>query len=115
MKKLQWSSKKVKPLDLTEMPGNPRTITAKAEADLEQSLAKFGLAELPIVDADNTIIAGHRRIKLLIKQKKGNDPVEVRVPNRKLTEKERKRYNILSNVDYGIWDEQKLAKFFNQN
>jgi hypothetical protein len=96
------------------MKGNPRKSSDEQKKNLRASLIKFGLAEIPVIDIDNTIIAGHDRIRDLKQRSKGATLIDVRVPNRALTEDERKRYNVLSNVDYGIWDDEKLNKYFGQ-
>ena len=50
------------------------------------------------------ILAGHQRIKVLQLLGRGNEQIDVRVPNRKLTEKEAEAYMIGSNSITGEWD-----------
>ena len=46
---------------------NPRVITDKQMSDLKKSLKKFNLVEIPAIDFDGKILAGHQRIKALQK------------------------------------------------
>ena len=91
---------------------NPRKMTAKQNEDLIASLNKFGLAEIPVINTDNTILAGHQRIRVLSDLYGKEHVIDVRVPNRTLTEDEEKEYNIRSNKNTGEWDWDKLANEF---
>jgi hypothetical protein len=73
-------------------------------SDLTRSLKKFNLVEVPAIDLDGKILAGHQRIKALQLLGRGGELIDVRVPNRKLTEKESKEYLIASNKLGGDWD-----------
>lgn len=112
MKKITWSTTKRKVSDLLPYSKNPRVITTKQMHDLKRSLKKFNLAELPAINTDGTLVAGHQRIKALIELGRGNEEIEVRVPNRKLTEEEFKDYLITSNKSGGSWDIEKLKADF---
>jgi len=112
MEKLSWKTENRKLGELIEFKDNPRQISKKQYEDLSKSLKKFGLVEIPVIDLDNTIIAGHQRIKVLSILKKPDNIIEVRVPNRKLTDKEFKEYNIRSNKNTGSWDFDILANCF---
>jgi DNA modification methylase len=79
--------------------------------DLKKSLQKFNLVEIPAIDTDGTIIAGHQRIKALQLLDRGDEIIDVRIPNRKLTEKESRTYMVGSNSLGGTWDFEKLQKF----
>lgn len=91
---------------------NPRTMTEKQNEDLIKSLDKYGLAELPVINTDGQIIAGHQRLRILASKYGAKHEIEVRVPNRLLTEIEAKEYNIRSNKNTGGWDWDKLANEF---
>lgn len=104
MTDLIWKTEKRKVKDLIAYQKNPRVLLdAKAEV-LKESLTKFNLVEIPVVDSHNTIIAGHQRIKVMILLGRSEEEIDVRVPNRPLTEKEFQEYNLRSNVDIGEWD-----------
>lgn len=112
MSKLKWTYKKVKLKDLTEHEKNPRTITPEQLETLKESLKRFSLAEIPAVNKDMKIIAGHQRIRVL-KEMHGEDfEIDVRFPSRKLTKKEHDEYLIRSNKNTGEWDWEKLEMHF---
>lgn len=98
--------------DLIPYEHNPRQMSEKQVADLKKSLEKFNLAEVPVINVDNMIIAGHQRIKILQLLGRGEEEIDIRVPNRLLTEDEYKEYNIGSNVIKGDWDWGILANNF---
>jgi ParB-like chromosome segregation protein Spo0J len=100
-KKLVWTTVQKKVVDLVPQKINPRKISDKQMNDLKKSLKKFNLVELPALDFDGTILAGHMRIKALILLGRGEEVIDARYPNRKLTEKESKEYLISSNAISG--------------
>lgn len=110
-KKLQWSTVQKKIIDLVPQSKNPRKMSSKQTADLKKSLKSFGLVEIPVVDIDGTIIAGAQRLRVLQLLGKEQDTIDVRIPNRALTEKERDKYMIASNAIDGSWDFDKLKVF----
>lgn len=111
MKKLQWRTEVRMVDELIPQTINPRTISDKQMSDLKKSLKKFGLAEIPAIDADGKILAGHQRIKALQLLGRGNEQIDVRVPNRKLTKAEADQYLISSNKLGGDWDFEALKSF----
>ena len=108
---LIWHNEKRKINDLIPYDLNPRQLTEKQAKDLTKSLSRFGLVEIPAIDADGTIISGHQRCSILKQLNKGEEEIDVRVPNRKLTESEFKEYNLRSNKNTGEWDFNLLANF----
>lgn len=108
--KITWTTEKRKLSELIEFDKNPRYLTDKQKDDLKKSLQKFGLAEIPAIDTDNTIIAGHQRTRILA-EIEGDIEIDVRVPNRKLTKKEFEEYNIRSNRNVGSWSNDLLSIF----
>ncbi len=115
MSKLQplvWRTEKRRVNDLLPYEKNPRKITDKQMEDLKESLKKFNLAELPAINLDGKIAAGHQRIKALQLLGRGEEEIEVRTPNRKLTPSEFKQYLLTSNRSGGSWDWEILASDF---
>lgn len=112
MKKLVWNTVPRKVSDLLPFKENPRMMSATQIADLKKSLEKFGLVEIPAIDFDNKIIAGHQRMAVMQLLGRGEEVIDVRVPNRKLTESEYKQYLITSNKVHGDWDEDILSEYF---
>jgi DNA modification methylase len=108
---LVWRTEKRLVKDLLPYEKNPRTISEKQMEDLTKSLKKFGLVETPAIDTDSRIIAGHQRIKVLQLLGRGDEEIDVRIPNRKLTEKEYEQYLLTSNAVGGDWDFEKLRGF----
>jgi DNA modification methylase len=111
MRKLSWTTVHKRVNDLVPQEVNPRKITDKQMSDLTNSLKKYNLVEIPAVDADGTILAGHQRIKALKLLGRGDETIDVRLPNRKLTKQEAKRYLLASNKLGGDWDFDLLKTF----
>lgn len=109
---LEWRTEKRKVKDLVPYEYNPRTLTEDKKALLIRSIEKFNLAEIPAVNTDNVIIAGHQRVKVLMDIGRGEEEIDVRIPSRSLTEIEFKEYNITSNVPVGFWDVDVLDAHF---
>lgn len=110
--KLVWHTEKRKVNELVPYEQNPRQMTQKQAADLQRSLEKFNLVEIPAINTDNKIIAGHMRLKALQLLGRGDEEIEVRIPNRSLTAREFQEYNIRSNKNIGEWDWDVLANNF---
>jgi DNA modification methylase len=108
---LSWTTVQKRVNDLVPQEVNPRKITDKQMSDLKRSLKKFNLAEIPAVDLDGKILGGHQRVKALKLLDRGKETIDVRVPNRKLTEQEVKEYMIGSNKLGGDWDFELLKSF----
>src|SRR3989344_6819463 len=111
MQKLQWKTVQKRVNDLIPQDNNPRTITDKQMSDLQKNLKRFNLVEIPAVDTDGKILAGHQRIKALQLLGRGEEMIDVRIPNRKLTKSEAERYLIASNSLGGDWNMDKLKSF----
>ncbi len=110
--KLVWRTESRRVNDLLPYEKNPRVITNKQMEDLKRSLQKFNLAEIPAINADGKIAAGHQRIKALQLLGRGEEKIEVRVPNRLLTKSEFKEYLLTSNRSGGSWDWEILESDF---
>lgn len=108
-KKLLWTTEKRKVSELKDHPNNPRTLSKKSHADLLASFDEFDYVELAAIDFDNTIVAGHQRVHIMLELGWGDREIEVRVPNRKLTTKEQRKYLLISNKVKGDWDFDILA------
>ncbi len=76
--------------------------------NLQESISRFNLVEIPAIDTDNTILAGHQRLKAMQLVGRGEEEIDVRVPNRALTTKEREEYLLRSNQNTGSWDDELL-------
>lgn len=112
MRKLLWHIEQRKVGDLIPWDKNPRIITEKDQADLARSLERFDYVEVVIINTDNRIVGGHQRVDRMLAAGKGEMVIDVRVPNRKLTEKEFEELALRLNKNRGDWDEDKLREFF---
>ena len=110
--KLEWHTETRHVSELVPNPKNPRTMSEKQMDDLKKSLNKFGLVELPAIDLDGKILAGHQRLLALRLLGRGKEQVPVRMPNRKLTKAEYEQYLLTSNRVHGDWDYELLAEHF---
>jgi DNA modification methylase len=111
MSKLIWTTVQRKVNDLIPQKINPRKISDKQMSDIKKSLQKYNLVEIPAIDNDGVILAGHQRIRALQLLDRGEEIIDVRIPNRKLTELESKQYLIASNKLGGDWDYDLLKSF----
>jgi len=110
--KLTWKTVRRKVSALKGMPRNPRTLTDDERKQLTRSIEKFNLVEIPAIDTDNTILAGHQRVAVLIDLGRKDETIDVRIPSRKLSAAERREYNIRSNKNTGEWDLDILQEDF---
>lgn len=109
---MKWTTEQRKILDLIPYEHNPRKITPEQAEQLTKSLQRFDLVEIPAINTDGVIIAGHQRLAILKALGRGEEVVDVRVPSRKLTEAELKEYNLRSNKNVAEWDFDILTKHF---
>lgn len=111
--KLEWRTERRKVKDLIRYEKNPRKLSATQLDGLKRSLKKFNVAELPCINTDGTLVAGNQRVLALSLLGRGDEEIEVRVPNRTLTNEEFKDYLLTSNRSGASWDFEKLAAEFN--
>ena len=111
MKKLIWHTEKRVVDDLLPSNKNPRIMSEKQMDDLKRSIKKYNLVEIPVSDIDGNICAGHQRIRALQILGRGKEEIDIRIPNRKLTEEEYEGYMLASNAIIGSWDYEKLKDF----
>ncbi len=110
--KLAWRTERRKVKDLIRYVKNPRKLSEAQLDGLKRSLKKFNLAELPAINTDGTLVAGNQRVLALSLIGREEEEIEVRVPNRPLSEAEFRDYLLTSNRSGGSWDFEKLAAEF---
>lgn len=110
---LLWKNATLPIGELKPYKFNPRKISAKQLERLKTSIDRSGYNSTILVDTDHTIIAGHQRWHTL--KALGYTAVDVRVPDRKLSEDEFKEINVKDNLPYGEWDLEILSENFNIN
>jgi DNA modification methylase len=101
---LSWTTETRKVKDLIPLEINPRKISGERLEKLAHVINKFNVVEIPAIDVDNTLLTFHQRLKALLLLGRGDEMIDVRVPNRKLTEKEAKEYNLIANTHAGEFD-----------
>ncbi len=109
MKKLSWNTGVRVVKDLLPWQENPRKISKTALEKLKDKIKQNGFHSVIVIDTDNTILSGNQR-KIALTEL-GVNTVDVMVPSRKLSDKERHRIGIESNINDGEWDFDKLKSF----
>lgn len=108
---IEWRTEKRKVSDLKDWAKNPRRFTAKGMDDLKASMTRLGYIDPIAINADGTIIGGHARKKML--KELGLKEIDVRVPDRQLTDKEIEEAVVRLNKNVaGEWDFDALANNF---
>lgn len=109
MKALAWTTEKRKVKDLVPLEKNPRKITRQAMEKLKDRIRKRGFHDVLKVDTHNVVLSGNMRTEALTAL--GVTEVDVRVPNRELTEEESRAIVLESNRNDGEWDTAMLPEF----
>ncbi len=104
-----WHAEKREVKDLKSWRLNPRKISGENFERLKERIVNRGFHDVIKIDVDDTILSGNQRKRALLDLKVKT--VTVLVPNRKLTEKERKSIALESNTNDGEWDFEKLKSF----
>lgn len=115
MEKLIWRTESRKVGDLIPHSQNPRKLTGIQKDFLRESLEKFGLVEIPAINTDNTLLAGHQRSAIILALYGKDYEIDVRIPSRQLEESEVKEYIIRSNKNTGSWDNDILKEYFSED
>jgi DNA modification methylase len=109
MKKLSWTTGVREVKDLLPWQENPRKISKQALDKLKEKITQNGFHSVIVIDTDNTILSGNQRKTALMEL--GINTVDVMIPSRKLSDAERRRIGIESNINDGEWDFEKLKSF----
>lgn len=109
---INWQIRKEKIENLKFNEKNPRTFTEKGLKDLKKSIQKYSDANIITINADNTVLGGHARLTVM--KQMGITEVDVKYPNKQLTEKQCDEILIRLNANIaGEWDIEKLQEEFN--
>lgn len=106
---ITWSNETRSISSLIPAEYNPRKISDEDRKQLGLSIERFELCDPIVINANNRVIGGHQRLKIL--QERGIDKVDVRIPSRELTVDEEKELNLRLNRNLGEWDFALLADF----
>ena len=93
MEKLKWSTVKRKVKDLIPWDKNPRKLSDEQKKQLEKSINKFDLVEIPAINTDNRLIAGHQRVYILMLKERGEEEIDVRSEERRVGKECRSRWS----------------------
>jgi DNA modification methylase len=109
MQKIIWAPAVRNVSDLIQWNENPRSISKAALEKLKQKIVQNGFHSVIVIDTDNTILSGNQRKVALTEL--GIATVNVMIPSRKLSDNERRKIGIESNINDGEWDLEKLKSF----
>ncbi|MGH7175377.1 MAG: ParB N-terminal domain-containing protein [Minisyncoccia bacterium] len=111
MKKLIWhpEERAVRDLKVWKKNKSVRRITAKAAAKLKSRIEERGFHDVIVVDTEANILSGNQRKKALLEL--GVEKVTVLVPNRPLTNEEKDKVALESNLNDGTWNFEGLKSF----
>lgn len=110
---ITWTTEQRKLGELAEWDRNPRQLSKHDAEQIAKSIETFNLADPLIINADNQIIGGHQRKRVMLDNGyQADDLVDVRVPSRQLTEKEAEELSIRLNRNVGSFDFDVLANEF---
>lgn len=112
---ITFHTEKRKLSQLVGYPLNPRIISAEQREQLKKSIEKFGVAAIPVINTDNTIVSGHQRIAVMREVFGEEKEIEVRVPDTTLSEEDFKELLVRMNADSGEWDYEILKAEFQQD
>ena len=119
-KKISWTTKRVKLKDLIEWNKNPVKISKRDAHELSKSIDKFDhvipyvAAAPPNSSGKLPLLDGHQRkmIELQINKVPPDRVVDVRIPSRRLTDRERREIVVRLRKNTGEFDFDKLANNF---
>lgn len=119
MKPITWTNGKARIGDLVDYDKNPVQLSERAAKELAKSLQKFGhiipyTAAAPKNGSKTPILDGHqrKRVEMELLGVKPDAMVEIRFPDRKLTERERQEAIVRLRKNVGEWDFDILANNF---
>jgi len=111
MKNLVWHSEVRKVRDLVINKDNPRIMDRKGLDSLKKKISSSGYHSGIVIDIDNTILSGNNSKRAL--EELNIEEVITIVPNRKLSDEEKQRVILESNIHEGIWQLDILKSSFN--
>lgn len=109
---LTWHNERRRVGDLSTWDINPRKISALQQKHLRESIEKFNYAEPIMVNTNNMVVGGHQRLAILRALNRHDEEIDVRVPNRPLTDEEFKELALRLNRNQGDWDWDLLETHF---
>lgn len=107
---IKWHTEKRDITALKEWDKNPRIITRESYKKLKQAIIERGFHDILKIDENNNVLSGNQRLKIL--KELGYTEIECKVADRVLTEEEKKKVSLESNIQSGDWDIDMLEDDF---
>ena len=98
---MEWKTVKKRLSELKPLENNPRKISNENLERLGRDMENLGNFRPLVCDTDLTVLAGNQRYKKLLEKYGGGYEVEVSIPEKQLTEKQKKDVVILDNKHRG--------------
>ncbi len=105
-----WLNQKRKLKELIPYERNPRKVSDEKLKLLKKRIEELGYYNPIILDKDNTVLAGHQRLKIL--SQLGEKEVDVRIPEKKLSKKDKDSIIVGDNLSIGEFDFEILQEDF---
>jgi len=113
--RLNWLTERRKLRELVPLENNPfGKISVENKDRLRQKIRKLGIFEIPTIDINNELLTFNKRYHLLCELESLEFEIDVRVPERPLSDGERKEIIISSNIHEGEWDKQILEELYTE-
>jgi DNA modification methylase len=109
MKKITWHPEERKVSELKLWKKNPRSITKEGFEKLKSRLQERGFHDVIVLDTEDNILSGNQRKKALLEL--GVETVTALIPSRSLTNEEKNKIALESNLNDGQWDFEGLKAF----
>lgn len=107
---IKWVAEIRNVSELRHWDKNPRKITEEAYSRLKNKILSEGMHQVLTIDTDGTVLSGNQRLEVL--KEVGVEQVWCMLPERALTDKERDKVGLQSNIIEGTWDSDMLANNF---
>lgn len=107
---LEWRVEKRKLSDLKVWEKNPRQISKEKYSKLKERITERGFHSTLTLDENNVVLSGNQRLRALIDL--GWTEIDCEIPNRPLSEEERDKVGLESNINDGETDFDILANEF---
>ena len=110
---IEWLIQKRKLTDLKPWNKNPRKISKHACAKLVERIKVRGFHDVLKIDENNVVLSGNQRLRAL--KECGFTEVDVKVPSSKITEEQKSKVGLESNLSDGEWDNDLLTEWFDKD
>lgn len=107
---IKWTPKLRNVSELKHWAKNPRKISEVNYARLKKKILDEGMHQVLTIDTEDTVLSGNQRLDILVEC--GVEQVWCMEPERALTEAEKDKVGIQSNIIEGSWDTERLTTDF---